>query len=399
MEFNMVPPINADDLRLKSGRTIGQFRKLATKIKKAQRIPFSQALNQSISEFNLSGGWQSLIQHAKWLTKGSDAAPPALPSASSTLVLGSHPVLNRIASMLWEDSLLYDYEVCDIVIDCTGNPLTYGHMYSHLEEKEPFRPFRAIDLSTQSLTGVRFAMDDASLVSLAYAVTNGKKLNYEDIVGYIKGLPDHGLTEEAVQQIEASLQHGLFRLLDQDGGHGLGHFHLFNTQSTVLFSLANSMKCSDEYNQLLVQILRIVEFESERCEFRRYRVTIIQPNERMDMPSDIIQSLYDNEKVQMNIVSRYPIRETAEPSWITPLVDESEVLFTMSAYESEVPDSLYCLTPQLTSLKGVEGSIVNGALFNYGELVDVNYHFALRSVSKPTPVMPISDIRENSSKY
>ena len=111
------------------------------KIKKSQRVPFSVALNESVKEFGLTGGWQTLMKHAKWMVAGRENTPPILPEAKNTLLLGTNSVNSRLAYMLWEDGLSRAPETCDVVIDCTGNPLTYAYMYAHLNQLDEHRPF------------------------------------------------------------------------------------------------------------------------------------------------------------------------------------------------------------------------------------------------------------------
>lgn len=382
----MVSSVKKDDLRLPSGRTIGQFRKEAKSIKKKQQIPLSKALDFTIKEYGLSEGWKTLMQHAKWMVAGEKDVPPILPHGNNTLMLGTTPGFSRIGYMLWEDTLKERPDVCDVVIDCSGNPLTYAYMQAHLKEHHDGRLLRVLDLMSDSVEGHQFAMDADTMTLVTHAVTRGKDIPYEDSIGALQG-GAHDLPESVAETFRESRDWGLMRLLDLDGGVGYPSRYLFEPGSSLLFSLSNSMKCAGEYNQLLVQVLNMILEESRRHPHKPFNVTIITPNERMFGASEIIDAIYDNQQIKTNIVAMYPINNGDTISWLSPLVKKADVFAGLKPQHlQEVPNDLQCLSTLLMELDGVNERYVECALFRYGEIIDTKHYFKLRSIVKPIPV-------------
>lgn len=378
----MAPPIDINRLRVPSGRTLGQFRKDAKAIKRTHRIPLSQALNSAIQEGGFSTVWQTLAQHAKAMATGTDDAPPALPDAENTLILNTFPGMNRLPLMCWEDAMARDHQVCDIVVDGTGNTLHFASMAAHLKNLKLGRDMYLFDLAEHVPHGHLFNIDADTLTHVVGAVTGNPGVDYSDVIGWLKG-SSHDLSEEDLTRLQASKNLGLMRLIDETGRKGMKQNHIFNTNSTAIFHMGASPRCTEEYNSTVIDIMRMVELALIYKPSLRIRLTLISPSRRVAIPQDLIDILYAHDHVETLIYVDPELIDDDPNHWVSHAFKKADSALVLVDHKQFVPPHAACVTDQIIENANVTDNVVTGTLFSQGGLVDTRHRFVLRCAPEP----------------
>ena len=360
---------NLDDILLPSGKNIKQCRQDSKRHKKKTSTPMSLSLDHILVENGEYSSWQDFMIRAKSLflmfsgkqTKAIDIAP-------QTLFLSSaRSNMDNVLMNHWLKSLTDNENVCDIVIDVTGDTLKYATIASSLKEHFPERWFHLLNMTSvnedhQLSCTNTFKKDKCQTEKLLRASTH--------TIDALIDTQDHGemSSDEKNKLLSEPRRYSLFSLLEREAGEGFSAAEMFSTKNTTAVLFPSLVKSSEIVYNAFFDFLELIKNEQSLSNIP-VRITLSGLPRGTTLPSHLVEWLFNSDDVQIIAHCYYPSLQ--QDNWINDAINfSSQSFLSFADNEKDIPNTLKTLTSTLTGMNRNNKDVLPVLKLSKGILVE-----------------------------
>jgi hypothetical protein len=379
---------NINDIKLPSGRSLGQCRKDAKRKKRELNISMQDALNATAKKQGILSSWQSMAIRCKALFGTIIGVSRSLGLGKNTFLLGgTGSYISNIVYAHWRESLNHQPQVADVVIDVRGDPLACAVVANTLQEEHPSRTFKLFSLLCEGVNGkpsqTQLIGSSASSIKSIASVLFPETKDREMAENYLHGRKE-GVYSGIKNRIDQSSRSGLLLWLSLKDDQGWPVTQIFDTNTTTLFTIPSITKGSEEYRSILPDILSLCRQQME-AKGIRMRITISGLHASDHLSDKVIDWLFNTDNLEVTLQSEYPFKHSSE--WISQAAELAEQTYASKAPDEHVPAVFRCLSTQLQDLEIASRAGVPVMKFNKGVLLDLPLSLGVVPFSMPKKMM------------